>query len=152
MAGVDIFGLFPNSRMAAAVKSGLSQIRSVEGVEIPATYNSAATVANVATGTNVAIIAGASGGNTSGILTLNTAGARTTAQLLALASLTHGFASLSFGINQVGSAGVMIAQGAGFAIYQQGAQISFSTVTVATNPVTITLGTNDVVYVLYSGI
>ncbi len=150
MAGIDIFSLFPNSRMASAAKSGLSQFRSTEGVDIPATYNSAATPANVATGTRVALIGGVVGGDESGVLTLNTAGAKTTAALLALAGLTSGFSSLSFNVNTA-PAGVAIAQGAGFAIYPQGSAVSFIGVSVASNPVTITLATGDVVFMMYSG-
>ncbi len=150
MAGIDIFSLFPNSRMASAAKSGLSQFRSGEDVAIPATYNTAATPANVATGTRVALIGGASGGSSSGVLTLNTAGAKTTAALLALAGLTSEFSSLSFNVNTA-PAGVLIAQGAGVAIYPQGEAVSFNNVSVASNPVTITLASGDIVFVMYTG-
>ncbi len=150
MAGIDIFELFPNSRMAAAAKSGLSQFRSVEGLDIPATYNSAATPANVATGTRVALIGGAVSGSESGIVTLNTPGVLDTAALLALAGLTSEFSSLSFNVNTA-PAGVLIAQGAGFAIYPQGEAVSFNNVSVANNPVTLTLVAGDTVFMMYSG-
>jgi hypothetical protein len=151
MAGVDIFLLFPNSYMAGAVRAGLSRFRSIEGLEIPATLNESATEANVNTGTQIAIPGGSVGTALSaGVFTLNTAGAKTTATLLAAAGLTTNFTTISFAVTTA-PAGVTIARGAGSAVYAQGSSVSFTNASVATNPVTITLASGDVVQVLYSG-
>lgn len=151
MAGVDIFLLYPNSFMAGAVRAGLSRFRSIEGLEIPATLNEAATEANVNTGTQVAIPGGSVvSALSAGVFTLNTAGAKTTAALLAAAGLTTSFSTLAFNI-VTAPAGVLIARGAGSATYSQGSSVSFTSVTVASSPVTITLASGDVVIVSYSG-
>ncbi len=86
----------------------------------------------------------------SGVFTINTAGVKTTAQLLALAGLTSSFTTISITVNTA-PAGVSIAQGAGSVIYAQGDVATFSNVSVANTPVTLTLATGDVVSVLYSG-
>lgn len=152
MAGVDIFGLYPTSRMAGAVRAGLSQFRSIEGLEIPATYNPAATEANVNIGTQVAIVSGITPGGSleAGIFTLNTAGAKDTAALLVAAGLTSNFTTMVVSI-VTAPAGIAIAQGAGSAVYGQGSVVSFTSVSVANNPVTITLAANDIVVVSYTG-
>jgi hypothetical protein len=129
MAGIDLPGQFPNSMMAGAVKRGQSRFITGEVASTPAT--------------------GASG-LSSGVFTLNTAGTKTTANLLAAAGLTTSFNSLSLGV-QSSANGVTIAQGSGSAVYLQGSIVNLSGVSAATNPVTITMAAGDVVTCTYSG-
>jgi hypothetical protein len=118
--------------MAMAARLGQSRFRSDESV----------------------IVAG--GGGTlpvslaSGVFTLNTAGAKTTANLLSAAGLTTSFASLSIGVN-TSTNGVTVAQGTGSAIYKQGAVVEFNNVSVASNPITLTMATGDIVTCTYTG-
>jgi hypothetical protein len=132
MAGIDATNQFPNSRMALAAKLGQSRFRSDESV-ITAGGGSAPPVAL-----------------SSGVFTLNTAGAKTTANLLTAAGLTTGFATLSIGIN-TSTNGVTVAQGTGSAVYRQGAVVEFNNISVATNPITLTLATGDIVTCTYTG-
>ncbi len=122
----DPGGLYPTSKMAQAVRLGLSQFRYVD------------------------VAGGASAGTSAGVFTINTAGVKTTAALLALAGLTTSFATLSFAV-ATAPAGVTIAQGAGSVVYPQGSTPMFSNVSVANNPITLTMAASDVVHVLYSG-
>ncbi len=122
----DPNGLYPDSKMAEAVRLGLSQFRYVD------------------------VAGSAASAPSAGVFTLNTAGVKTTAALLAAAGLTTSFATLSFAVNTA-PAGVTIAQGAGSAVYAQGSAPSFSNVSVTNNPVTLTMALGDVVSVLYSG-
>jgi hypothetical protein len=152
MAGIDLFDLYPGSKMAVAARLGLSRFQSNEGVEIPATLNPVATVANVSDGSeDVVLIGGASGSAQAGVFTLNTAGVKNTATLLAAAGLVSSFSTLSIAVI-TSAAGITIARGAGSAVYSQGAAVSFTNVSVANNSVTLTLAAGDVVVVLYSGI
>jgi hypothetical protein len=133
MAGIDLLNQFPNSKMALAAKAGQSRFRSDETV----------------------IVSGGGGGGagtglSSGVFTINTPGTKTTANLLTLAGLTTGFTSLSIGINSSAS-GVTIAQGTGSAVYKQGAVIEFNNISATTNPITLTMATNDVVTCTYTG-
>lgn len=132
MAGIDILNQFPNSRMALAAKLGQSRFRSDEAV----------------------ITAGGGGGAisglSSGVFTLNTAGAKTTANLLTAAGLTTSFTTLSVGVN-TSTNGVVIAQGTGSGTYKQGAVVEFNNVATGTNPITLTLATGDVVTCTYTG-
>jgi hypothetical protein len=129
MAGIDRNNVFPNSMMAAAARAGQSRFRSVES----------------AAATSVGA------GVSSGVFTLNTAGAKNMAALLAAAGLTTSFNSLSVAI--VSSAnGVTIAQGAGSNVYQQGAIVNFSNVSATSSPLTITLAAGDVVSFTYTGV
>jgi hypothetical protein len=129
MAGIDILNQFPNSRMAQAAKAGQSRFRSDE---------------------SVVVSSGVAAGLSSGVFTINTAGTKTTANLLTLAGLTTSFSSLSVGVN-TSTNGVTVAQGTGSAIYRQGAVVEFNNISVASNPITITMVTGDVVTCTYTG-
>lgn len=128
MAGIDILGQFPNSVMARAARTGQSRFSSGEDT----------TVSGVGLGAS------------SGVFTLNTAGTKTTANLLAAAGLTTSFNSLSIGV-VTSTNGITIAQGSGSAVYQQGAIVNLSNVSLTSSPVTLTLATGDVVTFTYSG-
>ena len=130
MAGIDLNNVFPNSKMAQAAKLGQSRFRSDESV----------VASQPATGP----------GLSSGVFTLNTAGTKTTANLLTAAGLTTGFNSLSVGVNASNN-GVTIAQGTGQAVYKQGAVVEFTNIAAATNPITITMAAGDVVTCTYTG-
>ncbi len=86
----------------------------------------------------------------SGVFTLNTAGVKTTADLLAAAGLLSSFTTVSVIVNTA-PAGITIAQGAGSVVYPQGASATFNDVSVSNGPITLTLASGDVVYVLYLG-
>lgn len=150
MAGIDIFGQFPNSKMAWAVKAGQSRLITGEVTSMAASYNPASSPGGVAGGGNTGIVAGGPG-TLSGVATLNTAGTKNTAALLAACGLTSSFTSLSVGV-MASALGVTIAQGSGSNVYQQGAILNFSNISAANSPLTITMAANDVVTLTYSGV
>lgn len=151
MAGIDILGQFPNSRMAAAAKLGQSRFRSTEGVAIPATFNTAATPANVETGTNVAIVSGGGGGAATlseKVATFTTAGATTRAALLAALGYTTQLAFLQLTV-KTSVSGVTFAQGGGTVTLTAGSSITLGTRDGApvVSDFSMTLASGDVVLV-----
>ena len=129
MAGIDLLNQFPNSRMAAAVRIGQSQFRSVESTTVTTT------------------------GAKSGSATMASKnGTTSTATLLALCTLTTSFTEIMFTI-VTSATGVAISYGTGAAVvYQQGQTATFANVSLTVNQITVLTALADVVNVTYIGV
>jgi hypothetical protein len=142
MAGIDVLNAFPNSKMAKAVKLGQSRFMTGEEfVETGVFSEQSPTFGGIFTpdGGEPTVAAKAS------VLTIDTAGAYTTAELLAALGFATNFDVLNVAISS-SSAGVSVAQGTGSIVLKSGAVVAFpGPITATQNPVTITLAAGDVV-------
>jgi hypothetical protein len=147
MAGIDLLGAFPKSRMAKAVKLGQSRFRSSEDVTVAGDFSAAP---SATTGSNITAN-GSAGATKTGVFTENGAATLTTAQLLTAAGLTAQFNSLSIFV-KTSTSGITIAQGAGNTNAAAGSTTNLTGPISATqNSVTLTLAAGDVVQLTYSG-
>jgi hypothetical protein len=149
MAGIDILGKFPNSRMANAARLGQSRFISGEDVVVPG-VPSALPNPNAAGGVQpITIVPGFNA--KSGVLTITGAATTTTANLLTDAGFTTAFTEISITIN-TSTAGVTLAQGGNSIVLKAGSSIGLSGPINATNsPITLTTATGDVVDISYTG-
>src|ERR1700677_707904 len=106
MAGIDILGKFPQSRMANAARLGQSRFISGEDVVVQGVPSA---LPNAVAGVQpVTIVPGFNA--KSGVLTITGAATTTTANLLTDAGFTTAFTEISITIN-TSTAGVTLAQG-----------------------------------------
>jgi hypothetical protein len=146
MAGIDIYGLFPNSKMAGAAKAGLSRFTSSESMSIPATFNPAAAPGNPAPPALVT-----SAGLKTGSFPISVTGTTSMAQMMTAAALSTSFQWLTLTATTASANGVTVTQGGVPVVLKQGQSVTFQNVATGTNPVSTTTGAGDLITGTFAG-